>query len=193
MQRPHHSVPTSRRMECPQPVDEPLASRHAHRRLTRDATPETPERSRANNASPAASSSALRDPVSPSQAATPLSPCRTRSCFSAADDSQPLNDTPSSLAAVSTADATSSSSETDRLVTTSPMVTPQVLPGPVPALTRDADTNAGPKAGIGRAGQEADPSFDSFGTRWREPVPALTVAPRFPDFILGNPNCLKWR
>ena len=34
------------------------------------------------------------------------------------------------------------------------------------------NTNAGPKAGIGRAGQEADPSCGSFGTRWREPVPA---------------------
>jgi len=100
-----------------QPVGQALTPVVGHRRRTRDATPDTPERRRARSASPAASSSALSDPVSPSQAATPRRPWRTRSCFSAADESHLLKETPSWRAASSTAVATSSSSETERLVT----------------------------------------------------------------------------
>src|SRR5208283_4658073 len=124
-----HAVTSGGRMQRTEPVDEPLPAVGAHRRRTRDATPDTPERRRAKRASPAASSSALSEPVSPSHAATPRRPWRTRNCFSAADESQALKETPSCLAASSTDDATSSSSETERLVTIALMVAPQVLPG----------------------------------------------------------------
>src|SRR6185437_10929347 len=128
VQGPYHAIAPGSGVQGAQPVDQSLAALRAHRRPTRDATPETPERSRASSASPAASSSALREPVSPSQAATPRRPWRTRSWRPAAVNSQALNETPFCLAATSTDAATSSSSETERLVTMGAMVAPGVIP-----------------------------------------------------------------
>ncbi len=44
---------------------------------------------------------------------------------------------------------------------------------------------------LGESARRRIPAHDSFGTRWREPVPALTVAPGYPDFTTGKPELPK--